>query len=614
MNLNRFELRFNNGIKMKTTDDGLRVSGYVNKTNQWSQTLGQRKKFVERILPGTFNKALQNGNEIRFLAEHDKDKVLATTRNGSLVLREDNEGLYMEATIAPTSYGRDYHTLIQEGVIQNMSFGMAVLKDNWRKLSDGLYERSISDLALYEVSAVKDPAYAQSTIAARSIEVIEDVEVFEEEKAEQRELTLQEQLDVKKSNLESRKKMLSLFGKDPEIEESIETLEGEIRKMESTINKQTTATTADNLEDQEERMMTPVGTFDSDLVKTNLIREKAKKMKGKYSLVGRTNVEIQKEGKLEVVLQDAENYDKNLFVGDSDNVILDDYTGTKILIDTQRIGTGVEASKTLLEKSNRVEQEEVIENTAIDRIHDGLNRSMLKGEGNMESLNADASVSSITPTVEINKISWVDVTTLIEKMNQTYREGAEFIMHTNVLNKILINADFKDHIEFDMDEVSGEKMYHLLGFPIVVNDYADENRIIFSNLKAGYKTLFSENLKSVTQDIYGNQINKQYRSFDLQPTSNTNKAYKGTVVYVMDVFAGGKVINKDCFARLDVKQVTQASESDSKEVKNPTEEISKETETVKEKPATTQSESAVVKKSKPQPKKTKLTKQTKPKA
>ncbi|MCQ9281719.1 HK97 family phage prohead protease [Priestia aryabhattai] len=552
MNLDKFELRFNDDINMQTTNDGLRVSGYVNKTNQWSQTLGQRKKFVERILPGTFNKALQNENEIRFLAEHDKDKVLATTRNGSLILREDNEGLYMEATIAPTSYGRDYHTLIQEGVIQNMSFGMAVIKDNWRKLNDGLYERSISDLALYEVSAVKDPAYAQSTIAARSIEVIEDVEITEEIK-EKRELTLQEQLDAKRSLLKSQEKILSLFESDSVIMKDIEKTKGEIRKMEAVLDSQTTATTADNLEKQESRMMTPVGTFDSDLVKTNLIREKAKKMKGKYSLVGRTNIEIQKEGKLEVVLQDDENYDKNLFVGDSDNVILDDYTGTKILIDTQRIGTGVEASKTLLEKSNRVEQEEVIENTAIDRIHDGLNRSMLKGEGNMESLNADTSVSSITPSVEVNKISWLDVTTLIGKMNQTYREGAEFIMHTNVLNKILINVDFKDHIEFDMDEVSDERMYHLLGFPIIVNDYADENRIILSNLKAGYKTLFSENLKSVTQDIYGNQINKQYRSFDLQPTSNTNKAYKGTIVYVMDVFAGGKVINKDCFARLDVK-------------------------------------------------------------
>ncbi|WP_337133842.1 HK97 family phage prohead protease [Priestia megaterium] len=552
MTINKMELRVNELQLNTIAEDKMVVSGYVNKTNQWSQPLGTRNKFVERIMPGTFKRALQRATEIQFLAEHDSKKILSSTKNGKLTLREDSEGLYMEAEITPTSWGEDYYNLIKDGIITNMSFGMAVRGQKWEKRNNGISERTINELDLFEVSAVKNPAYVQSSIAARSIEVIEDVEI-PEEKAEQRELTLQEQLDVKKSNLESRKKMLSLFGKDLEIEKSIEDLKGEIRKMEATLEKQKTATTADNLEYQEARMMTPVGTFDSDLVKTNLIREKAKKMKGKYSLVGRTNIEIQKEGKLEVVLQDAENYDKNLFVGDSDNVILDDYTGTKVLIDTQRIGTGVEASKTLLEKSNRAEQEEVIENTAIDRIHDGLNRSMLKGEGNMENLNADTSVSSITPSVEVNKISWLDVTTLIGKMNQTYREGAEFIMHTNVLNKILINVDFKDHIEFDMDEVSGEKMYHLLGFPIVVNDYADENRIILSNLKAGYKTLFSENLKSVTQDIYGNQINKQYRSFDLQPTSNTNKAYKGTIVYVMDVFAGGKVINKDCFARLDVK-------------------------------------------------------------
>ena len=48
------------------------------------------------------------------------------------------------------------------------------------KLADGTYERSISDLYLAEVSAVRNPAYVQSTIQARSIEVIEDVNIPEE--------------------------------------------------------------------------------------------------------------------------------------------------------------------------------------------------------------------------------------------------------------------------------------------------------------------------------------------------------------------------------------------------------------------------------------------------
>lgn len=177
--MEQIELRFSE-LQLESVTEGLKVSGYVNKTNQWSQTLGVRKKFVERILPGTFQKAIYRGNEVDFLAEHDNAKILSSTRNGSLSLREDENGLFMEATIAPTSWGKDYHTLIKEGIIQNMSFGMKVMHDTWKKLPDGLYERSIDDLYLAEVSAVKSPAYVQSTIQARSIEILEDVEVPEE--------------------------------------------------------------------------------------------------------------------------------------------------------------------------------------------------------------------------------------------------------------------------------------------------------------------------------------------------------------------------------------------------------------------------------------------------
>ena len=60
-----------------------------------------------------------------------------------------------------------------------MSFGMQVTEDKWDKRSDGVYERSISGLYLAEVSAVRNPAYVQSTIQARTIEVVEDVNIPE---------------------------------------------------------------------------------------------------------------------------------------------------------------------------------------------------------------------------------------------------------------------------------------------------------------------------------------------------------------------------------------------------------------------------------------------------
>ena len=173
----KMELRVQDS-KMELNSDGtLTVSGYVNKTNEPSNVLGSAKRFVERIGKGVFTRAIENSKrDIDFLAEHDSSKILASTRNDSLTLHEDESGLYMEATIAPTSWGRDAYTLIESGIYRNMSFGFKVVKDKWKSIENGLYERTIEDLELFEVSVVKNPAYSQSTIAARGIDVIEDVE------------------------------------------------------------------------------------------------------------------------------------------------------------------------------------------------------------------------------------------------------------------------------------------------------------------------------------------------------------------------------------------------------------------------------------------------------
>lgn len=250
MNINQFELRFNN-TEFSSSDEGLKVSGYVNKTNQLSQELGLKKKFKERILPGAFRKALQRANEVHFYAEHDPSKILASTRNGSLSLREDDKGLYMEATIEDTSWGRDYYQLIQSSILRNMSFGMRVAKDSWKKLTDGTYERSIEDLDLFEVSAVRSPAYVQSSIAARSIEVVEDVEIPEEEK---REMTIQEQIEMKKSHLKHTQGLADLG--DTDSIQKAEELNNELRALENKLKSQTAVqATVQEPEKQEERVL-----------------------------------------------------------------------------------------------------------------------------------------------------------------------------------------------------------------------------------------------------------------------------------------------------------------------------------------------------------------------
>lgn len=174
--MERLELRVMQS-SIVTNDEDLIVEGLVNKTESWSHTLGVRKKFKEKICRGAFDKAIQKANRIDFLCEHDSSKLLSTTENNSLQLWEDEEGLKMRAVICPTTYGRDLYELMRSKLVNHMSFGFRVLSDKWKKLSNGTFERIVEELELLEVSAVRNPAYPQSAIAARGIELVEDVEI-----------------------------------------------------------------------------------------------------------------------------------------------------------------------------------------------------------------------------------------------------------------------------------------------------------------------------------------------------------------------------------------------------------------------------------------------------
>lgn len=186
--MEKIEIRLlDNNLNFEEKEDGLYVEGIVNKTEQWSHELGLRRKFVEKITRGAFQNSLNENENIDFLCEHDRNKLLATTQNGSLELFEDEQGLKMRARIIPTSYGKDTYELLKCGVISNMSFGFKVVNDKWTKRSNGVFERVVDKLKLYEVSAVRNPAYPKTAISARGLELIEDVDIPDEVRNEQQE-------------------------------------------------------------------------------------------------------------------------------------------------------------------------------------------------------------------------------------------------------------------------------------------------------------------------------------------------------------------------------------------------------------------------------------------
>ncbi len=150
-------------FEVRETADGMNFTGYAAVFNSDSQPL----PFTERIAPGAFKRSLQSRNEVKLLWNHDSGEPLASVRGGTLRLTEDNYGLKVEATLANTTRGRDVAELIRSKVIDSMSFGFSVIKDNWQ--GD---VRTLEAVRLFEVSVVASPAYEATagTVAVRSVD------------------------------------------------------------------------------------------------------------------------------------------------------------------------------------------------------------------------------------------------------------------------------------------------------------------------------------------------------------------------------------------------------------------------------------------------------------
>lgn len=173
--MNKIELRVQS-VELDTSQDMI-VEGYVNKVEHLSKKLGFGDyEFYEKIEKGAFKRALDNAKSIKLLYEHNGDNLLASTKNGSLYLEEDDIGLRMKAKIVDTTLGKDTYKLIKSGLIDSMSFGFVVKKDDWQEI-DKKKIRTVKELELYEVSIVENPAYAQSSVSARGYEVIENVKI-----------------------------------------------------------------------------------------------------------------------------------------------------------------------------------------------------------------------------------------------------------------------------------------------------------------------------------------------------------------------------------------------------------------------------------------------------
>ncbi len=160
--LSRFELR--------TAEDGTAViDGYATVYDFRYDVQGgpDAGGFTEVISRGAAAKSATEA-DVKFLVNHD-GLPLARTKSGTLSLESDDIGLRVQAHLDPSNpAAQELISATERGDVDQMSFAFKVLRQSW---SDDRNVRTISEVKLYDVSAVTYPASAATVMKMRGDEL-----------------------------------------------------------------------------------------------------------------------------------------------------------------------------------------------------------------------------------------------------------------------------------------------------------------------------------------------------------------------------------------------------------------------------------------------------------
>lgn len=175
-------------MKVLIRADSVEIDGYVNAVERKSRPLRSRiGQFMERICKGAFKKAIERNDNIRLLLNHDWDRDLGGTKEGTLELKEDNIGLHARAKITD----KEVVKKARNGDLVGWSFGFKD-RDVDQHEENGMPTRDVKDMDLFEVSILdrsRTPAYDGTLVSVRSEDdiqyrgepLITDVELREEQ-------------------------------------------------------------------------------------------------------------------------------------------------------------------------------------------------------------------------------------------------------------------------------------------------------------------------------------------------------------------------------------------------------------------------------------------------
>ncbi len=247
-------------MNIEVRNDSVVISGYVNAVERWSKPLranlrGIAQRFIEKIRAGVFRTALKRNGDVKVLLNHNPNRELATTKDGTAILEEDNIGLRAEVTITDP----EVVDKARNNKLVGWSFGFYSNADEVAQ-QETLTTRTVTDMDLVEVSILDDtksPAYYGTSIETRS---------EGEKPMEIRENIVEETVDIEQlAELVADKVFAKLNA--PKADERAEEQPEESAEAEET--EDATGGTAEETEETQERRTIDYSSFEERLAKLN---------------------------------------------------------------------------------------------------------------------------------------------------------------------------------------------------------------------------------------------------------------------------------------------------------------------------------------------------------
>ena len=163
-----YQTRSLSGLQTREAEnEQMIIGGYFVVFNTWTELW---EGYYEQVSPKAFENV--DLTDIRALINHNDGLVLGRTKSNTLTLRVDDKGLYGEIKVNPNDQDAvNLYERVKRGDVDQCSFGFQITEEEWEDAVDG-YRSTITGIKLFEVSVVTFPAYEDTSVSARSKDIL----------------------------------------------------------------------------------------------------------------------------------------------------------------------------------------------------------------------------------------------------------------------------------------------------------------------------------------------------------------------------------------------------------------------------------------------------------